>query len=141
MMVPDIADLTGTAPAAAPGCAGRERTACDGSAPHPRRSEHPRISQTRAAPADACRSRRNGRPRFPRNVQRGERGGAEKGDRMLIYRGKLVSGPAALPRLMLRELTCKTVLAGPRVLAGPCVTPILNGDVARVVELPTGGLR
>ena len=60
---------------------------------------------------------------------------------MLIYCGKLVSGPAALPRLMLRELTCKTVLAGPRVLAGPCVTPILNGDVARVVELPTGGLR
>ena len=59
---------------------------------------------------------------------------------MLIYRGKLVSGPAALPRLMLRELTCKTVLAGPRVLAGPCVTPILNGDVARVVELPAGGL-
>jgi hypothetical protein len=28
-----------------------------------------------------------------------------------------------------------------RVIAGPCVTPILNGDVARVVELPTGGLR
>jgi hypothetical protein len=31
---------------------------------------------------------------------------------MLIYRGKLVSGPAALPRLMLRELTCETVHAG-----------------------------
>ena len=60
---------------------------------------------------------------------------------MLIYRGKLVSGPAALPRLMLRELTCETVLAGPRVIAGPCVTPIMNGDVARVVELPAGGLR
>jgi len=28
-----------------------------------------------------------------------------------------------------------------RVIAGPSVTPILNGDVARVVELPTGGLR
>ena len=28
-----------------------------------------------------------------------------------------------------------------RIIAGPCVTPILNGDVARVVELPTGGLR
>jgi hypothetical protein len=28
-----------------------------------------------------------------------------------------------------------------RVIGGPCVTPILNGDVARVVELPTGGLR
>jgi hypothetical protein len=60
---------------------------------------------------------------------------------MLIYRGKLVSGPAALPRFMLRELTCETVLAGPRVVAGPCVTPIMNGDVARVVELATGGLR
>jgi hypothetical protein len=60
---------------------------------------------------------------------------------MLIYRGKLVSGPAALPRLMLRELTCETVLAGPRIVAGPCVTPILNGDVARVVALPNGGLR
>jgi hypothetical protein len=31
---------------------------------------------------------------------------------MLIYRGKLVSCPAALPRLMLRELTCETVHAG-----------------------------
>jgi hypothetical protein len=60
---------------------------------------------------------------------------------MLIYRGKLVSGPAELPRLMLRELACETVHAGPRVVAGPCVTPIMNGDVARVVELPTGGLR
>jgi hypothetical protein len=27
------------------------------------------------------------------------------------------------------------------IIAGPCVTPILNGDVARVIELPTGGLR
>jgi hypothetical protein len=27
------------------------------------------------------------------------------------------------------------------IIAGPCVTPILNGDVARVVELPEGGLR
>jgi hypothetical protein len=27
---------------------------------------------------------------------------------MLIYRGKLVSGPAALPRLLLRKLTCET---------------------------------
>jgi hypothetical protein len=27
------------------------------------------------------------------------------------------------------------------IVAGPCVTPILNGDVARVVELPNGGLR
>jgi hypothetical protein len=31
---------------------------------------------------------------------------------MLIYRGKLVSGPAALPRLVLRELTDETVHAG-----------------------------
>jgi hypothetical protein len=59
---------------------------------------------------------------------------------MLIYRGELVSGPAALPRLLVRELTCETVLAGPRVVAGPCV-PSFHGDVARVVELATGGLR
>ena len=25
-----------------------------------------------------------------------------------------------------------------RIIAGPCVTPILNGDVARVVRLPDG---
>jgi hypothetical protein len=31
---------------------------------------------------------------------------------MMIYRGELVSGPAALPRLMLRELTCEKVHAG-----------------------------
>jgi hypothetical protein len=60
---------------------------------------------------------------------------------MLVYRGQLISGPAALPRLLLRELTCETVLAGPRVIAGPCVTPILNGDVARVIERAGGGLR
>jgi hypothetical protein len=28
-----------------------------------------------------------------------------------------------------------------KVIAGPCVTPILNGDVARVIELANGGLR
>jgi hypothetical protein len=28
-----------------------------------------------------------------------------------------------------------------RVLAGPCVTPIMNGDVARVVALPNHSLR
>jgi hypothetical protein len=28
-----------------------------------------------------------------------------------------------------------------RIVAGPCVVGILNGDVARVVELATGGLR
>ena len=68
---------------------------------------------------------------------------------MLIYRGELVSGPAALPRLLLRELTCEKV--GPvvapfdsdvaRVVAGPCVIPIINGDVARVIETAAGGLR
>jgi hypothetical protein len=28
-----------------------------------------------------------------------------------------------------------------RIIAGPCVTPIINGDVARVVETAVGGLR
>jgi hypothetical protein len=28
-----------------------------------------------------------------------------------------------------------------KVIAGPVVTPILNGDVARVIELPAGGWR
>ena len=28
-----------------------------------------------------------------------------------------------------------------RIIAGPCMTPILNGDFARVVELPNGGGR
>ena len=27
------------------------------------------------------------------------------------------------------------------IIVGPVVTPIMNGDVARLVELPTGGLR
>ena len=40
----------------------------------------------------------------------------------------------------LRELRRKWE-AKLRVIAGPCVTPIMNGDVARVVELPAGGLR
>jgi hypothetical protein len=53
---------------------------------------------------------------------------------MLIYRGKLVSGPAALPRLLLRELIHEKVLVGP-------VVPGFHGPVARVVELPNGGLR
>jgi hypothetical protein len=30
---------------------------------------------------------------------------------MLIYRGELISEPAALPRFLLRKLTCKTVHA------------------------------
>jgi hypothetical protein len=29
----------------------------------------------------------------------------------------------------------------PKVIGGPCVTPILNGDVARVIERPGGGWR
>jgi hypothetical protein len=53
---------------------------------------------------------------------------------MLIYRGELVSGPAALPRFLLRDLIYEKVLVGP-------VVPGFHGPVARVVELPTGGLR
>ena len=53
---------------------------------------------------------------------------------MLIYRGKLVSGPAALPRLMLRDLIHEKVLVGP-------VVPGFHGDVARIVKLRTSGLR
>ena len=53
---------------------------------------------------------------------------------MLIYRGKLVSGPAALPRLVLRDLIYEKVLVGP-------VVPDFHGPVARLVELPSGGLR
>jgi hypothetical protein len=29
----------------------------------------------------------------------------------------------------------------PRLLAGPIVTPIINGDVVRLLKLPTGGWR
>jgi hypothetical protein len=53
---------------------------------------------------------------------------------MLIYRGELITGPAALPRLLLRELIYEKVLVGP-------VVPDFHGPVARLVELPTGGLR
>jgi hypothetical protein len=62
------------------------------------------------------------------------------GHKWLSYRGELVSCPAALPRFLLRKLTCKTVHAEPRVLAGPCV-PGFHGDVARVIERPGGGWR
>jgi hypothetical protein len=59
----------------------------------------------------------------------------ERGNTMLIYRGKLVSGPAALHRLVLRKLIYETVLVGP-------VVPSFHGDVARLVELPArAGLR
>ena len=52
---------------------------------------------------------------------------------MLIYRGELVSGPAALPRLLLRELTCETVFLGP--------VSVNDGTVARLINEPNGGLR
>ena len=52
---------------------------------------------------------------------------------MLIYRGELVSGPAALPRLMLRDLIYEKVLVGP--------VTTFDHDVCRLIELPTGGLR
>jgi len=54
---------------------------------------------------------------------------------MLIYRGELVTGPEAALRLLLRNLIHE------KVIVGPLVTPILNGDVCRLIELPTGGLR
>jgi hypothetical protein len=51
---------------------------------------------------------------------------------MIVYRGKLISCPEALPRLLLRNLIHE------RIIAGPCMTPILNGDYARVIRLPDG---
>jgi hypothetical protein len=38
-------------------------------------------------------------------------------------------------------MTTTTLPRHERVLVGPVATPILNGDVARLVELPTGGCR
>jgi hypothetical protein len=52
---------------------------------------------------------------------------------MLIYRGELVSGPAALPRLLLRDLIHEKVFLGP--------VNVNDGTVARLIKLPTGGLR
>jgi hypothetical protein len=52
---------------------------------------------------------------------------------MMIYRGELVSGPAALPRLLLRKLIYEKVLVGP--------VTTFDQDVCRLIELPTGGLR
>ena len=52
---------------------------------------------------------------------------------MLIYRGKLVSGPAALPRLVLRKLIHETVFLEP--------VSVNDGTVARLINEPTGGLR
>jgi hypothetical protein len=50
---------------------------------------------------------------------------------MMIYRGELISGSAAVPRLLLRDLIHE------KVLVGPVVAPF-DGDVARVVKLPNG---
>jgi hypothetical protein len=52
---------------------------------------------------------------------------------MLVYRGELVSGPAALPRLLLRELIYEKVFLGPVV--------VNDGTVARLINEPNGGLR
>jgi hypothetical protein len=52
---------------------------------------------------------------------------------MLIYRGELVSGPAALPRFLLRELIYEKVFLGP--------VSVNDGTVARLIKLPTGGAR
>ena len=52
---------------------------------------------------------------------------------MMIYNGELVTGPAALPRLLLRDPIYEKVLVGP-------VVPDFHGPVARLVKLP-GGLR
>jgi hypothetical protein len=52
---------------------------------------------------------------------------------MLIYRGELVSGPAAVLRLLLRELIHEKVLLGPVV--------VNDGTVARLINEPNGGLR
>ena len=51
----------------------------------------------------------------------------------MVYRGKLVSKPAALPRLVLRDLIHETVFLGPVV--------VNDGTVARLINEPNGGLR
>jgi hypothetical protein len=40
-----------------------------------------------------------------------------------------------------RKLLRTSTLKPNTIIAGPVVTPIINGDVARVVERPTGGWR
>jgi hypothetical protein len=52
---------------------------------------------------------------------------------MLIYRGKLVSGPTALRRLVLRELIYENIFLGP--------VSVNDGTVARLINEPNGGLR
>jgi hypothetical protein len=59
--------------------------------------------------------------------------GDKKGRSMLIYRGELVSGPAALPRLLLRDLIHEKVFLGP--------VSVNDGTVARLINEPNGGLR
>ena len=51
---------------------------------------------------------------------------------MLIYRGELTTGPAAMLRLVLRELIHEKILAGPVVI---------DGTVARLIKLPNGSGR
>ena len=52
---------------------------------------------------------------------------------MLIYRGELVSGPAALPRLVLRSLIHEKIFLGP--------VNVNDGTVGRLINEPNGGLR
>src|SRR6516164_5283096 len=52
---------------------------------------------------------------------------------MLIYRGELVSGPAALPRLVLRSLIHEKIFLGP--------VNVNDGTVARLINEPNGGAR
>ena len=49
---------------------------------------------------------------------------------MMIYNGELISGPAALPRLILRDLIYEKVLVGP--------VTTFDHDVCRLIELPAG---
>jgi hypothetical protein len=59
--------------------------------------------------------------------------GERKGNRMLICGGELVTGKAAMLRLLLRELIYEKILVGPVV--------VNDGTVARLIKLPTGGAR
>jgi|SRR6516162_7101965 hypothetical protein len=52
---------------------------------------------------------------------------------MLIYRGELVSGPAALPRLVLRSLIHEKIFLGP--------VNVNDGTVGRLINEPNGGAR
>ena len=52
---------------------------------------------------------------------------------MLIYRGELTTGKAAMLRLMLRDLIHEKILGGPVV--------VNDGTVARLIKLPDGAGR